>query len=112
MRVRKDSCFCSRHIQLSSKTKLINELISEVDKLREENLKLIQDGYAFRTKMYKMFSRELMEEIDKRVELSPVQRSKIEIVFSIECARLAGVPEDEILKDPEEVEKFFANGES
>lgn len=55
---------------------------------------------------------ELEEELIGKLDLSNTQLSKLRFVFSIERARAAGVPEEQILHDREEIEKFFTSKES
>ena len=91
------------------KNKTLELLEKENAELREENLELIRKKHETELKLFKLFGREWIEEVNQRLELTELQRAKFEIICSVEHARLAGVPEDRILKDIKEVEEFFTN---
>lgn len=72
---------------------------------------LIDEKCELDLKLFRTYSGELVEEITEKLELSDLQKSKLAFIFSIEHARIAGVPENEILHDKAEIDKYFS-GES
>ena len=96
--------------------------IFEARKLRKENLELLNENISRREeiihlfklsldterKLYNVFQgKEFKETIVKELELTPLQEAKLDFIFSIEAARLAGVSEDKILHNKEEMDAFF-----
>lgn len=94
------------------KNTVIKQLEKEVEELRNENLYLFKENLALERKLFDLFTRELTEKLESELELTSRQRAKLELWCSIENARLAGVPEDKILHNLDEVNEFFSPRES
>lgn len=90
----------------------VKMLRNEIEELREENLQLLREKCELDLKLFNTYGREIEEKIADELELSPLQKSKLAFIFSIEHARLSGVPEDKILHDKDEVDAFFTARES
>lgn len=90
----------------------LKRLRDENEHLFDENVRLTQQKCTLEAKLFEMYGRETIDEITDNLDLSPLQRSKLAFLFYIERARLAGVPEDKILHDHDEINKFFMSGES
>ena len=87
----------------------LNELKQEVEKLREENVKLFRDKCDLEVQIFKHYGVELEKKLTDELELSSQQISKLRLLCSIERARLVGVPEDRILHNIDEIDKFFTS---
>lgn len=92
------------------KDRRIKWLEHENKELSKETLDLTQQICNLRTEVYAK-GVELEEKICSECDLSPVQIAKVKLLFSIERARLAGVPEDRICHNIDEITTFFAAGE-
>ena len=90
----------------------LKQLEREINKLRRETVELTQQKCEAEIKLFKAYGMELEETIVKRLNLTPEQGAELGLIFSIEMARLCGVPEEEILHTQEEVEAYFAAEES
>ena len=90
----------------------LNRMENEKYELRKEILQLTKKNCELDLKLFNTYGGELVEEISDRLSLTPVQRSELALIFSVEHARLAGVPEDKIIHNLEEAEQFFTCGES
>ena len=95
--------FKSHHIEV---------LENNNERLLKENLELVQQKCKLETQIFNVYGKELCEEIADILELSSKQKAKLSLIFSVERARLAGVPEDKILHNIEEVDAFFMSEES
>lgn len=92
-----------------------SELISlenEVRELRDETLRLTKQKCELDLKLFRTYGRELQEEITNRLSLTATQRSELALIFSVEHARIMGVPEEKIIHNLEEADEFFTGGES
>ena len=90
----------------------LKELENEVMELREENLKLLREKCNLEVQLFELYGVELEKKLADELELSSQQISKLKLLCSIERARLAGVPEDRILHNIDEITKYFTSGES
>lgn len=90
----------------------LNELNNEVEELREETLRLMQERNTFELKLHRLYGVELEEKLTNELGLTSYQRAKLRLLCSVELARLVGVPEDKILHDLDEITEFFTVGES
>ena len=90
----------------------LRQMEREIEELREETVQLTKEKCALHLKLFNTYGREMLDEISSRLNLSPVQRSELALIFSVEHARLAGVPEDKIIHNLDEAEQFFTCGES
>jgi hypothetical protein len=90
----------------------LTSLENEVRELRNETVRLTKQKCELDLKLFRTYGRELQEEIADRLNLTATQRSELALIFSVEHARIMGVPEEKILHNLEEVEKFFTAGES
>lgn len=82
------------------------------DKVIRENIDLERQVREIKWKLFKAYGREQEMKLADELDLSDVQRAKLAFLFSIEYARLMGVPEKTILHNKEEIDKFFTPGES
>lgn len=71
---------------------------------------LIDEKCELDLKLFRAYSGELVNEITEKLELSDLQKSKLAFIFSIEHARIMGVPEYKILHDKSEIDAFFTGG--
>lgn len=90
----------------------LTSLENEVRKLGDETVKLTKQKCELDLKLFRTYGRELQEEIADRLKLTATQRSELALIFSIEHARIMGVPEEKIIHNLEEADKFFTGGES
>ena len=90
----------------------LEQLENEIRELRRETLELTYEKDAIEIELFRTYGFELEEEIAKRLNLTSEQRAELGLIFSIEQARIWGVPENEILHTREEVEAFFMAEES
>lgn len=87
-------------------------LENEVRELRDETVRLTKQKCELDLKLFRTYGRELQEEIAARLNLTAVQRSELALIFCVEHARIMGVPEEKLIHNLEEAEKFFTGGES
>ena len=90
----------------------LKELENEVLRLHDENLKLFKEKCNLEVQLFTIYGAELEKKLTDELELSSNQISKLKLLFSIERARLAGVHEDKILHNIDEITEFFTSGES
>ena len=90
----------------------LSRLENEVGKLRDETVQLTKQKCELDLKLFRTYGRELQEEIADRLNLTAVQRSELALIFSVEHARIVGVPDEKLIHNLEEAEKFFTGGES
>ena len=90
----------------------LKQLEHEIRRLSKETVELTHQKCEAEIKLFKTYGLELEEEIAERLNLTSEQRAELSLIFSIEHARIAGVPENEILHTREEVEAFFMAEES
>jgi hypothetical protein len=95
--------FESRELKVLRKEHIA--LMGYVTKLRREIMTL-------ENKLYNVYGREQEEHLAKELELTPLQKARLGVIFSAERAIACGVPEDKVLKTKEEIDKFFTVGES
>ena len=88
------------------------ELRIENKVLREEAHKLYREKIELKRKYYNTVAGELEQKNADDLDLTPTQRSKLGLIFSIERCRAIGVPEDRIIHNIEEADKFFTSEES
>lgn len=93
------------------KNKIIKDLEKEIEECRNENLKLFEEKLALERKLFNLYMGELTEKLESELELSPRQKVKLELLCSVECARLLGVSEDKILHNIDEINEFFSQRE-
>ena len=89
------------------KSREFKELEAEVEELREENVRLTLKNCELDLKLFEVYGRELADKISDELSLSAEQRSHLQLVFTVERMRLAGIPEDKIIHDLDEATKFF-----
>lgn len=94
------------------KNGIVRSLRAEVEELQKENLRLFEENLALERRIFNLFGGELEEMLSDELDLSPCQRAKLGLLCSIENARNAGVPEDKILHNLDEVDEFFSSRES
>ena len=82
------------------------------DKVMRENFDLERQIREVKWKLFKAYGREQEIKLADELDLSEFQRAKLAFLFSIEYARLMGAPEETILHNKEEIDKFFESGES
>lgn len=82
------------------------------DKIMRENFDLERQIREAKWKLFKAYGREQEIKLADELDLSEFQRAKLAFLFSIEYARLMGAPEETILHNKEEIDKFFESGES
>ena len=90
---------------------VLEALENEVKELREENVQLHKQKCEAESIIFTKLV-ELGTKITDELELTPVQAAKVSLILSIEYARLNGVPEDKIIHNREELDKFFMSEES
>lgn len=89
----------------------LKELRRENDILRKKNSELHEKVCKQDVELFNVYGLEAMNELTERLNLSSAQESELHLLFSIKRARLCGVPENEILHNLEEIEKFFTSEE-
>lgn len=90
----------------------LKELRTENMVLREEAHKLYREKIELERKYYNTVAGELEKKIADTLDLTPAQKSKLGLIFSIERCRAIGVPEDRIVHSAEEFEKIGVSEES
>ena len=94
----------------SQKDQKIKRLEHENEELQKEVLDWMEQKYAVEHE-YAVKVARLEKKICTECGLSPEQIAHVRFIFSIEWARINGVPEDRILHSIDEINTFFA-GES
>ena len=89
----------------------LKELRRENDILRKKNSELHEKVCKQDVELFNVYGLEAMNELTDRLNLSSAQESELHLLFSIKRARIIGVPENEILHNLEEIEKFFTSEE-
>ena len=90
----------------------LKELRLENKVLRAEVSRLNREMAAIKNKYYDAVGRESEKRIADDLELTSSQKSKLGVIFSVERCRVAGVPEERIIHNMKEAEKFFTPEES
>jgi hypothetical protein len=93
------------------RTRDLEGLENEVKELRNETVQLTQRRNELELKLFNLYAGELEEKLAE-LNLTSQQITKLRFICSIERARLVGVPEDKILHNKSEIDKFFTAGES
>ena len=80
--------------------KRMRALEKENKELSEERIQLIKNNYELQSKIVGLFAfdGEFEKYLIDKLELTPLQASKLKLIFSIEKCRTLGVPEDLILQ--------------
>lgn len=91
----------------------LERLRCENEKLHSEILKLTQEKLDLEWKLINDFyGAENVKRLSMALDLSALQEAKLNFEFSKDLARFAGVDEDKILSNLDEIDNFFCPEES